>query len=158
MPGFGTMRGRVLGVDSRTGDGVVAGDDGHRYTFRPADWAARGEPAVGIEVDFETERNRALSLFPLPVAPTAVAAAASPSVGHPPRTDRNKYLAALLAFVLGPFGVHRFYLGRTGSGIAMLILSITLVGILVSVPWAVIDTFRLLFMPDDEFARRYAHP
>ena len=60
------MRGQVLGVDLRTGDGMVAGDDGRRYAFRPADWAARGEPAVGMHVDFEIKENRALSIFPVP--------------------------------------------------------------------------------------------
>ena len=41
------MRGQVLGVDSRTGEGLVAGDDGRRYRFTPEDWAQRGEPAMG---------------------------------------------------------------------------------------------------------------
>jgi len=66
------MRGQVLGVDTRTGDGIVVADDGSRYSFRPADWAHRGEPAVGMFVDFEIEQNRALSIFPVPgAAPTA---------------------------------------------------------------------------------------
>jgi hypothetical protein len=60
------MRGQILGVDVRTGDGMVAGDDGRRYSFTPTDWAHRGEPAVGMQVDFETEQSRALSIFPVP--------------------------------------------------------------------------------------------
>lgn len=47
--------------------------------------------------------------------------------------------AFLLAFFLGPFGVHRFYCGRTGSGIAMLVLTITVVGALVTGIWALVD-------------------
>jgi len=149
------MRGRVLGVDSRTGDGVVAGDDGQRYTFRPADWAARGEPEIGIEVDFETERSHALSIFPIPATPVATTGPAALPANAPRRTDRNKYVAALLAFFLGTLGLHRFYLGRNGSGIMMLVLTITVVGALVTAPLALIDTVRTLFMSDDEFARRY---
>ncbi len=53
------MRGQVLGVDTRTGDGMVAGDDGRRYSFGPGDWADRGEPAVGMYVDFEFDQKRA---------------------------------------------------------------------------------------------------
>jgi TM2 domain-containing membrane protein YozV len=71
--------------------------------------------------------------------------------------DRNKYIAALIAFLLGPLGVHRFYLGRTGSGIAMLLLTCTIVGLIVSGPWALIDMIRYLVMDEREFAERYGH-
>lgn len=146
------MRGQVLGVDTRTGDGIVVGDDGSRYTFRPADWAHRGEPAVGMYVDFETHETRALSIFPVPgAAPAPVSPAPAPA-----QNDRNKYVAAIIAFFFGPLGIHRFYLGRVGSGVAMLVLSCTVIGLLVSVPWALIDMVRYLIMSDAEFAARYA--
>jgi TM2 domain-containing membrane protein YozV len=148
------MRGQVLGVDTRTGDGIVTGDDGRRYSFRPADWAHKGEPAIGMYVDFDIDQNRALSIFPVPGALADQPAA--PPAPAPDLRDRNKYVAALLAFFLGPLGIHRFYVGRTGSGIAMLVLSCTIVGLLISAPWALIDTIRYLFMSDREFAARYA--
>lgn len=151
------MRGQVLGVDTRTGDGMVAGDDGRRYSFRPADWAHRGEPAVGMYVDFEIENNRALSIFPVPPPAPPAHLVAAPAPAPPPAgSDRNKIVAALLAFFLGPAGVHRFYLGRLGSGIAMLILSCTVIGLFLTVPWALIDMIRYLLMSDREFAARYA--
>lgn len=147
------MRGQVLGVDARTGDGIVAGDDGRRYSFKPDDWAARGEPAVGMYVDFETHENRALTLFPVPgTSPPPAAAPASPPLG----SDRNKWVAAVLALLLGPLGIHRFYLGRTGTGIAMLVLSCTLVGLLVTGPWGFVDMIRYLIMDEREFEERYA--
>ncbi|HEX8064438.1 MAG TPA: TM2 domain-containing protein [Allosphingosinicella sp.] len=146
------MRGQVLGVDTRTGDGIVTGEDGRRYSFKPLDWAARGEPAVGMEVDFETHERRALSIFPVPGAsPPPVLAPAQP-VSDPGTDDRNRYVAAVLAFFLGIFGVHRFYQGRVGSGIAMLLLTCTLVGVIVTAPWAFIDMIRYLVMSDREFA------
>ena len=107
----GQMRGQVLGMDTRTGDGIVVGDDGRRYKFGPSDWAHRGEPAVGMYVDFESNESRALSIFPVPGTSPPVAASPAPV---PDQHDRNKYVAALLAFVLGTIGIHRFYLGRTG--------------------------------------------
>jgi TM2 domain-containing membrane protein YozV len=150
------MRGQVLGVDNRTGRGVVAGDDGERYTFGPEDWAQKGEPRIGAKVDFETEGKAALSLFPLVTAPVdahmPAQVVATPAA---PTTDRNKIVAALLAFFLGTLGIHRFYLGRTTSGIVMLILSISVIGLLVSGPWALIDAVRYLVMSDEEFAARY---
>lgn len=148
------MRGQVLGVDTRTGDGIVTGEDGRRYNFKPLDWAARGEPSVGMEVDFETHESRALSIFPVPgTSPPPMVAPGRP---EPDSGDRNRYIAALVAFLIGPLGIHRFYLGRTGSGIAMILLSCTLVGLLVTIPWAFIDMIRYLVMSDREFADRYA--
>jgi TM2 domain-containing membrane protein YozV len=147
------MRGQILGVDARKGEGMVAGDDGRRYSFKPDDWAARGEPAVGLYVDFEIHESRALSIFPVPgTLPQPIGSPLPAAVEN----DRNKYIAALIAFLLGPLGIHRFYLGRTGSGIAMLLLSCTLVGLIVSGPWAFIDMIRYLVMSDREFAERYA--
>ena len=148
------MRGQVLGVDTRRGEGIVSGDDGRRYAFKPEDWAHKGEPAVGMYVDFEVQENRALALFPVPGAPVPQQALAART--EPLDNDRNKYVAAVIAFFFGPLGIHRFYLGRTASGIAMLVLSFTVVGLLVSVPWAFIDMIRYLVMPDREFAERYA--
>ena len=148
------MRGQVLGVDTRTGDGIVTGEDGRRYSFKPLDWAARGEPAVGMQVDFETHESRALSIFPVPgTSPPPVVVTRPP---EPDPGDRNKYIAALLAFLVGPLGIHRFYLGRIGSGIAMLLLSCTVIGLFLTVPWALIDTIRYLVMSNGDFADRYA--
>ncbi|HET9638189.1 MAG TPA: NINE protein [Allosphingosinicella sp.] len=148
------MRGQVLGVDTRTGDGIVTGEDGRRYSFKPLDWAARGEPAIGMEVDFETHESRALSIFPVPgTSPPPVV---SPSPPAPDLGDRSPYLAALLALLLGPLGIHRFYLCRVGAGIATILLSCTGIGLFVTVPWALIDMVRYLVMDDREFADRYA--
>ncbi|EZP52968.1 MULTISPECIES: TM2 domain-containing protein [unclassified Sphingomonas] len=151
------MRGQVLGVDQRSGDGLVAGEDGQRYRFTPADWAQRGEPAIGVTVDFETAGDHALNVFPLPVPGGDRHVLAAPPT-RVVASDRNKFVAALLAFFLGTLGVHRFYLGRTGSAVTMLVLTFTVVGMLVSGPWALIDALRYLFMSEREFAVRYARP
>jgi hypothetical protein len=37
-----------------------------------------------------------------------------------PHSDRSRSVALALAVTLGPFGGHRFYAGRTRSGLAML--------------------------------------
>ena len=59
-------------------------------------------------------------------------------VHHAPA--KELVVAYLLLFFLGTLGAHRFYLGRTGSAIAM--LSLTLVGALLSI---VLVGFLLLF-------------
>lgn len=142
------MRGQILGVDRRTGEGQLAGEDGRRYGFVRDDWAHDGVPAIGLHVDFEADQKRALCIFPVP-SERALAAYS------PPTTDRNKLVAAVLAFFIGTLGIHRFYLGRTGSGIVMLLLSCTVVGLFLTAPWAWIDMIRYLVMSDAEFAARY---
>lgn len=141
------MRGQVLGVDVTSGTGQISGEDGNRYVFRPDDWVDRVGPSVGALIDFEVEGRDARRIYRQPGSYTA-----RPT---PLRTDRNKAVAALLAFFLGVFGVHRFYLGRIGSGVVMLLLTCTFVGLVVTGLWAFIDFIRYLVMSDDEFATRY---
>ncbi len=140
------MRGQVLGVDRSSGEGQISGEDGSRYVFTQEDWSDDRNPAVGVKVDFDVDGKRARRIFRLlEGAETQVVA------GEP----RNKVVAAVLAFFLGTLGIHRFYLGRTGSGIVMLLLTCTIVGALITTIWAFVDTIRYLLMSDAEFAQRY---
>lgn len=80
-----------------------------------------------------------------------------PAYGYP---GKSRVTAALLAFFLGGLGVHKFYLGRTGAGLAMLFGSL-LGFILLFIPnvvvgiIALIDFIVLLAMSDGEFHQRY---
>ena len=56
----------------------------------------------------------------------------------------------LLWFFLGLLGAHRFYLGRTGSGIAQLLLCLSVVGIIPLAFWWLIDAFLIPDMVRDE--------
>jgi TM2 domain-containing membrane protein YozV len=48
-----------------------------------------------------------------------------------------------LWFFLGLLGAHNFYLKRTGVAVAQLILSITLVGAVVTLVWVIVDAFLI---------------
>jgi TM2 domain-containing membrane protein YozV len=71
------------------------------------------------------------------VAPPAAGRAPSPLQQHPPQSAipvvvsldalkprRSRTLAGILGIFLGPFGIHRFYLGYTGVGTLMLVITL----------------------------------
>ena len=64
---------------------------------------------------------------------------------------KNKIVAAVLAFLFGWIGVHKFYLGRTGAGVLYLIFSWTFIPALV----AFVEGIILLIMSEDEFNQKY---
>ena len=86
--------------------------------------------------------------------------------GQPPKGDRQRKTAALLALLLGVFGAHRFYLGQRSRGILYLVFGI--LGVFVTQgdgPFlpvmgiiAVIDAVLLYTMTDEAFDRKYNLP
>ncbi len=64
---------------------------------------------------------------------------------------RTKGTAALLAFLLGGIGVHKFYLGQHFQGIMYLLFCWTFIPVLI----AFIEIFVYLLMSDEDFNRRY---
>ena len=57
---------------------------------------------------------------------------------------KSKAVAALLAFFLGYFGAHDFYLGYKKQGIIKIIFSITIILSFVTYIWTLIDFIRIL--------------
>lgn len=64
---------------------------------------------------------------------------------------KDKTSAALLAFFLGGFGAHKFYLGQAGAGVVYLVFCWTLIPALVSF----IEFILLLTMATSTFDARY---
>jgi len=56
---------------------------------------------------------------------------------------KTALVAYLLWFFLGLFGAHNFYLGRTGVAVAQLILSLILVGMIITIFWVLVDAFLI---------------
>lgn len=68
---------------------------------------------------------------------------------------KDKIIAAILAWFLGIFGIHRFYLGQTGMGIGYLLGTITILGMFVTGIVALVDAVGFLIMPQETFDKRY---
>ena len=67
-------------------------------------------------------------------------------------------LAGLLAILFGPLGVHKFYLGQHLMGVIMLLLTLTLVGLIVTIPWCLIDGIRFITSSKEDFAIKFVDP
>lgn len=140
------MRGRVLGYNNQTREGDITGEDQQRYRFHADDWRDDLRPGPGQAVDFQPDGVQARAIYRV-------------GNGSPVAGDKNKIVAALLAFFLGSLGVHKFYLGKTTPGVIM--LACGTIGWLLILPGlamaiiAFIEFIIYLITPDDEFERRY---
>lgn len=59
-------------------------------------------------------------------------------------SQKSRLVAFLLAFFVGSFGIHNFYLGRITCGVIQLILTLTLLGLIVSNIWVLVDWIMIL--------------
>ncbi|UXN03938.1 TM2 domain-containing protein [Bartonella sp. HY406] len=114
------MRGIVISFSRNRG--MISGDDGRRYGFSHLDWSGRGTPQAGTQVDFLDQGTNAKNIFPLKI-----------------ERDYSKLILALICLFLGIFGVHRFAVGKIGTGILMLLSTCTGYGAAITLIWAVID-------------------
>ena len=120
------MKGSVIIYDEATHSGKISGHDGKRYTFTRQDWTDSKPPKNGIEVDFDADGDTAKDLVVLKGSSGGAAG------------DKSKTTALLLCFFLGGLGFHRFYVGKTGTGILMIF---TLGGLGI---WVLIDLVTIL--------------
>ena len=162
------MTGQVLDYSIQTNEGFISGDDSQRYRFAGSDWPGASAPVRGTRVDFDIQDgNRAVSSYLVDaVAPPAAPVAQQPPPVQPYQTPpayqqpaasggKVRMTAALLALLLGGFGIHKFYLGESGAGIVRLILTIIIITWPVSAVLALIDAIKLFQMTDADFDRQY---
>lgn len=81
-------------------------------------------------------------------------AKACPSCGATQKSksgEKNRIAAALLAFFLGGFGAHKFYLGKIGLGFLYLVFCWTMIPSII----AFIEFIIYLCETDEKFEERY---
>lgn len=112
-------------------------------------WVRAGQIAHDEKLNREGDANW-LSLDMIPEFTADRSAAPPPYAAG----AKDKTVAAILAFVLGPLGVHHFYLGNTTIGIIYLIISLFSVGS-VALVLSIIDGIMYLTKSEDQFQRCY---
>ena len=143
------MRGKILTYDESTTQGLISGDDGQRYAFS-LDAVLGGKAYLfsGHDVDFEGDSAH--------VVPTAknIYVLATPTL-----FPKSRIAAAVLAFFLGCFGAHKFYLRQTTQGVIYFLCGtigwgLLLPGLIVTL-FSLIEMVIYLTMSDNEFYETY---
>jgi len=58
-------------------------------------------------------------------------------------SDKNGIVVLLLCLLLGPLGIHRFFVGKIGTGVLMIILTFVTVGFAGGI-WALVDLIMII--------------
>ena len=54
-------------------------------------------------------------------------------------SGKSRTTSLILAFLLGPLGVHRFYVGKQATGLLMALCTLSVVGLWITFIWVWID-------------------
>lgn len=138
------MKGKILDFNSNNRTGIISADDGNRYNFDMGQWKGSVLPRSGAKVDFSVNESAAADIYQDQAA----------------SGSSKKIPAAILAFFLGVFGAHKFFLGYNKQGIIML-LTFIFGFILLGIPSMIIGVIAFvefiiyLIKSDDEFENTY---
>lgn len=139
------MNGKILDYSVQNSAGVISADDGKRYNFKSSEWKSDKAPTTGQTVDFSIDAENAVSIY-------------LEKSGN--NFSKSKVAAALLAFFLGGFGIHKFYLGCTSAGVIMLV--VFLIGFVIfGIPSfiiaiiAFIEAILYIIKSDEDFEEAY---
>lgn len=110
-------------------------------------------PAKSIDEKFCTDCGSAIKAKAeiCPKCGVRQSSSSSVNLGGSAPNGKSKVAAALLAFFLGGFGAHKFYLGQVGMGILYLVFFWTFIPAIA----AFVEFILLLTMSDEKFNRKF---
>ena len=111
------MKGTIISYDALNKIGCVENEVGYQYTFNIEEWQDIHLPKIGQAVIFQVNGQEA----------TDVSYEVSPQYLYHLEIKNKQMTASMLAFILGIFGAHKFYLGYTRAGV--ITLGLCLLGI-----------------------------
>lgn len=103
------MKGKLLDFSLGENQGVIAGDDGSRYTFPGKEWKSPKSPQAGMKVDFETVERTAQSVYIDPLPPSGWSETLitdTPYLGYY-RSSDDKIIAGVCAGLAHKWRVNR---------------------------------------------------
>ncbi|MDD5271844.1 MAG: TM2 domain-containing protein [Methylovulum sp.] len=127
------MIGTIESYDEATQTGTIS-SEGKLFAFQSADWLSGAAPEAGDDVRFTENEGKATQID---------------LVGaylDKPEAVKYKYLAAVLAVLLGWLGAHRIYLGEYRVAFAQMAISVVLglIGLLpLAMAWGFIEGFLI---------------
>ncbi|HVM62300.1 MAG TPA: NINE protein [Verrucomicrobiae bacterium] len=150
----------------------IIGADGREYVPTSVEqlrhWIADGRANAQTKAQAEGSTEwKTLADFPEFHAALGISVGAPPPISPPVQTQTvtrlpgadRKIIAGVLALIphTGCLGIHKFVLGNTGAGIAMLLITVLTCGIGGAVMWiiALIEGLIYLTRTDEEFVQTY---
>jgi TM2 domain-containing membrane protein YozV len=104
------MLGKIESYDEKFQTGVVKYED-EFYEFHLDQWTSDAKPRPGDDVDFDEEDGKIVDISLVGAYLVEL------------KPVKSRLLAALLGIVFGAIGLHRFYLGFYGLGLAQIVVT-----------------------------------
>ena len=112
--------------------------------------ASLAAPAQEAAVPAQEAQPQPMAQQPMAQQPMAQQPMAQQPMAQQPMqegvSDKSKTTAGILGILIGTLGIHNFYIGKTGRGIAQLLISLLSLGFLAFFVWiwAVIESVGIL--------------
>ena len=140
------MKGTIVNVDTlNQHSGIISGADGQRYKFANQDWKGNVPANQGMEIDFVANGEFAVDIYPIVNQVVNYNQNNQNLLGQNQNPPKQRVIFILLGIFLGFFGIHNFYAGRTGKGVAQLLITVLSLSFLsgISWIWAIIEVVTI---------------
>jgi TM2 domain-containing membrane protein YozV len=104
------MLGKIESYDEKFQTGVV-NYEGEFYEFHLDQWTSDTAPKAGDDVDFDYEEDKVIEIGPVGAYLVEL------------KPVKSRVIAGLLGLIFGAIGLHRFYLGFYGIGLAQILVT-----------------------------------